>query len=193
LKRRIPPRKFYLQPTLDVAAALLGKVLAHQTPDGLTAGIIVETEGYLGPADAACHSARGRTPRTEAMFGPPGHAYVYFTYGMHYCFNVVTQPEGVAEAVLIRALEPLEGIEIMRKRRRLDDPAALASGPARLCVALGIDKRSNGADLTCPPLWIEDRSLDAGKIVWRPRIGISQAREHLWRCYIEGNRFVSKK
>ena len=193
MKRRILPRKFYLQPTLDAAAALLGKVLVHETPDGTLAGIIVETEGYLGAEDAACHSARGRTPRTEAMFGPPGHAYVYFTYGMHYCFNVVTRPKGVAEAVLIRALEPLEGIEIMQRRRMVGNPLALTSGPAKLCVVMGIDRRLNAADLIRPPLWIEDRAIDACRVVWRPRIGISQAKEHLWRCYIEGNRFVSKK
>jgi len=172
---------------------LLGKVLVHESPGGTTAGIIVETEGYLGPDDAACHSARGRTPRTEVMFGPAGHAYVYFTYGMHYCFNVVTREDGIPEAVLIRALEPLEGVELMKRRRgrqRLED---LASGPAKLCVAMGIDRASNGLDLCRSPLYVEDRGVQAAEVVWRPRIGIRAATEHLWRAYIAGNPHVSKK
>ena len=186
-------RRFYLQDTLEAARQLLGKVLVHETSEGRVAGIIVETEAYLGPDDPACHSARGCTPRTEVMFGPPGHAYVYFTYGMHYCFNAVTQPRGVAEAVLIRALEPLEGIELMRKRRKRERLAELTSGPAKLCVAMAIDTNSNGHDLTRPPLYIEDREIEPGEIVWRPRIGITVGTEHLWRCYISGNPFVSKK
>ena len=184
---------FYRRPTLEVTRQLLGKVLAHETPAGVAAGIIVETEAYMGADDPACHSARGLTPRTEVMFGPAGHAYVYFTYGMHYCFNAVTQPRGVAEAVLIRALEPLDGVELMKERRRRDKPADLASGPAKLCVALGIDKTCNGTDLTHPPLYIEDREIEPEPVVWRPRIGIRAGTEHLWRCYIRGNPFVSKK
>jgi len=190
---KILPHKFYLRPTLDVARELLGKVLVHEAAEGETAGIIVETEAYMGADDPACHSARGLTPRTEVMFGPAGHAYVYFTYGMHYCFNAVTQPRGVAEAALIRALEPLDGAELMHKRRDRSRLTDLTSGPAKLCVAMGIDKACNGLDLTRPPLYIEDREIEPGEIVWRPRIGIRVATEHLWRCYIKGNPFVSKK
>jgi len=190
---KLLPRKFYLQPTLEVTRQLVGKVLVHETPEGVAAGMIVEAEAYMGASDPACHSARGLTARTEVMFGPPGHAYVYFTYGMHYCFNTVTQPRGVAEAVLIRALEPLEGVELMRRRRGRANPVDLTSGPAKLCAALGIDKACNGAGLSRPPLYVEDREIDPGELVWRPRIGIRLAVEHLWRCYIKGNPFVSKK
>ena len=190
---RILTRKFYRRPTLEVARLLLGKVLVHESPEGTTAGMIVETEGYLGPEDAACHSARGCTARTEVMFGPAGHAYVYFTYGMHYCFNVVTREKGIAEAVLVRALEPLEGADLMRKRRGKQHLADLASGPAKLCVAMGIGRAENGHDLCSRPLYIEDRGIEPGEVVWRPRIGIRVATEHLWRACIAGNAHVSKK
>lgn len=190
---KILPHGFYLQPTLEVTRRLLGKVLVHETRQGPAAGMVVEAEAYMGPGDPACHSARGLTPRTEVMFGPPGRAYVYFTYGMHYCFNVVTQPPGAAEAVLIRALEPMEGVGLMRKRRGRDQLAELTSGPAKLCVAMGIDKKCNGADLARPPLYLEDREIDPGEVVWRPRVGIRVGTQHLWRCYIKGNPFVSKK
>ena len=194
MKPKLLPRTFYLQPTLDVARLLLGKVLVHETAEGRCCGIIVEAEGYLGADDAACHSARGLTPRTKVMFGPPGHAYVYFTYGMHYCFNVVTQPEGVAEAVLVRALEPIEGIDMMRKRRGTGELTALTSGPGKLCQAMKIDKHCNGLDLVSRThCHIEDRGISPGKIVWATRVGIRVAAEHRWRCYVEGNRFVSRK
>jgi len=191
---QILPRSFYLQPTLDVARQLLGKVLVHRTAEGVCSGIIVETESYLGPEDAACHSARGRTARTEVMFGPPGHAYVYFTYGMHYCFNAVTQPEGVAEAVLVRAVEPLEGIELMRSRRGTDNLRALASGPGKLCQAMAIGRHCNGADLTRKDHFhIEDRGIVVEDVVWARRVGIRMAAEHEWRCYVKNSRFISKR
>lgn len=193
MRARILPKSFYLQPTLEAARELLGKVLVHETREGRCAGAIVEAEAYLGPADPACHSARGCTPRTSAMFGPEGHAYVYFIYGMYFCFNVVTQPAGVAEAVLVRALQPLEGLDLMRRRRGVEKLSALASGPGKLCAAMGITRACNGLDLTRPPLWIEDRGAPPGEVVWRPRVGINVATEHPWRCYLKGNRFVSKQ
>jgi DNA-3-methyladenine glycosylase len=173
------PRAFYLAPTLVVARRLLGKVLVHETADGVVAGRIVETEAYRGPADRAAHSRDGhRSARNEVMYGPPGHAYVYFIYGMHHCVNVVTQPAEVPEAVLIRALEPVAGLPLMRVRRRL--PAApawrLCRGPGALCQALGIDRRHNGMDLVRGPLTIRAARVVPGRLVARtPRIGVGYA------------------
>jgi DNA-3-methyladenine glycosylase len=149
-----------------VARDLLGKVLVH----GPTAGIIVETEAYLGREDLAAHSARGVTDRTRVIFGPPGHAYVYFIYGMYECLNLVCEPEGVPGCVLIRALEPIAGSEIMRARRRSDD---LASGPGKLTIAMGITRRQNGADVTRGDLVVRE-GLAHVDIVVTPRIGITK-------------------
>src|SRR5689334_8216577 len=138
------PRSFYAQPTLQVARQLLGKYLVREHPDGKTAGKIVETEAYAGPHDLACHAAKGRTARTEVMFGPPGHAYVYFIYGVYYCLNIVTEETGHASAVLIRAVEPVEGVELIQRRRKTSELRKLASGPGKLCLAMSIDKALNG-------------------------------------------------
>jgi DNA-3-methyladenine glycosylase len=180
---------------------LLGKVLVHRAPEGTTSGIIVETEAYLGPADRAAHSYGGRlTPRTRAMFGPPGRAYVYFVYGMHYCFNVVAAGEGEPEAVLVRALEPVEGIELMTSRRRLPlrtraDLLRLTSGPGRLCAALGLDLTHYGADLTGDRLFLEEgRPVAPAEVVASPRVGVGHAAEWAarpWRFSLAGNPFVS--
>lgn len=189
-------RAFYNRDTLAVARELLGKRLVRQVGGARLAGRIVETEAYTED-DAACHASRGRTPRTEVMFGPPGHAYVYFIYGMHYCFNVVTEAEGTAAAVLIRALEPIEGVDEMLIRRQGRGGAALTDGPARLCYALGIDRTLNGVDLvTSKVLWIEDDQAVPGvQIAHGPRIGVHGDERALsveWRFWLRGNEYVSR-
>lgn len=190
------PRAFYEQPTLTVARALIGKTLARQTPDGLVTGAIVETEGYIAAIDPAAHAYRGKTQRNSTMFGPPGHAYVYFTYGMHYCMNVVTEREGEAAAVLIRAVEPREGIALMRARRgaAIAD-RDLARGPGRLCAAFDLTTADDGTDLLGADLWIAETPDLAAPlpIAATPRIGISRAVDLPWRYVVVGNRYVSAK
>ncbi|MBS3089760.1 DNA-3-methyladenine glycosylase [Candidatus Pacearchaeota archaeon] len=186
--------KFYLQPTIEVAKQLLGCILVHETEEGLMAGKIVETEAYLQD-DPACHAYRGQTKRNETMFGLPGRAYIYFTYGMYHCFNVVTQPKGVGEAVLIRALEPLRGIDIMKINRKIEDIKNLCSGPAKLVIAMGIDKNYNGISLASGNLTIHKREikLSEDKIFATTRIGISRGQEMPLRFYIKNNEFISSK
>jgi DNA-3-methyladenine glycosylase len=188
---------FYYQPTLQVAQGLLGQQLVRVVGGQRLSGLIVETEAYIGETDKACHASRGRTLRTEVMYGPPGHAYVYFIYGMHHCFNVVTEQEGFPAAVLIRALEPLEGLELMRRHRpgRPDDQ--LTNGPGKLCAALAIDRTRNSVDLcTSQVFFIEEGQTIADEaIATSSRIGIRSdevARSRLWRFYIKGNRCVSR-
>lgn len=187
---KILKQDFYLQPTLKVAQQLIGKILYRKVNGRVLSGKIVETEAYL-KNDPACHASRGMTERNKVMFGEAGRAYVYFTYGMHHCFNIVTQKEGVAEAVLIRAVEPLEGIEIMRKNRKL--PTAnceLTNGPAKLCQAFGIDKRLNGVDMTKGDFVILD-SKNKEKIKKATRIGITEYMGKLWRFH-NNSEFVSR-
>jgi DNA-3-methyladenine glycosylase len=168
--------------------------LRHETPDGKAGGIIVETEAYLGPGDDASHARRGPTPRSGIMFGAPGKAYVYFTYGMHFMFNVVTEKEGRAGAVLIRALEPNSGLELMRKRRGLSGKSSLTDGPGKLTRALGITLKQNGTDLTIGPLGIwkmqQEKRPD---ILATPRVGVVGSVENHWRFLIEDNPHVSGK
>ena len=186
----ILPRAFYARPTLEVARELIGKVLVHDTRSGLTSGIIVETEAYIGEADPACHAAPGPTARNEPLYGPPGIAYVYLNYGIHSLINAVTEPAGAPAAVLIRALEPLEGEPLMRRRRarngtrRREDLswAELCRGPGNLTKALGISTKHNRLDLTGGPLRIEDRGVPARDVIWGTRVGISVGLEHPWRC-----------
>lgn len=186
----ILPRAFFERSAVEVARALLGKILLH----GRTGGMIVEVEAYLGEQDRAAHASRGLTPRTRVLFGPAGRAYVYFVYGMHECLNVVAEPDGVPGCVLIRALEPLTGIALMRKRRpaarRLED---LTSGPGKLTAALGITRRLYGADLTQPGPFTLRRWLREPQfgIAASPRIGIRHATEWPLRFFMAGNRFVS--
>jgi DNA-3-methyladenine glycosylase len=189
-------RTFYAQPTLAVARELLGKYLVRKHPDGKTVGRIVETEAYVGPKDLACHASRGRTARTEIMFGPAGFAYVYFIYGFYYCLNIVTEKKDFPSALLIRAVEPLDGIEMMKVRRRTETLHNLASGPGKLCQAFAIDKSLNGADVCAGVLYIEDRGEPSPKILATPRIGVDYAgkwKDKRWRFLIRGNGFVSKR
>ena len=191
--RPLPP-SFYDRPTEDVARDLLGAVLEHRTPDGAARGRIVETEAYLGPHDPACHAAAGLTARTRTLHGPPGTAYVYFIYGMHWCFNAVTREDGHGSAVLIRALEPLAGVDLMRQRRGVDRDVDLTSGPARLCDALGLTRAADGLRLDRGPLRIlHGITVPDEEIVVSPRIGIRKAAEWPLRFYIRDNRFVSRR
>ena len=177
------PADFYRQDTLTVARSLLGMHLVREVDGVRRSGRIVETEAYQGPEDRAAHSWRGRTPRTEVMFGPPGHAYVYLIYGIWHCLNLVTAAEGVPHAVLLRALEPLEGL------------ALRTSGPGLLCRALDIDRRLNGADLTGPMLWIERAPQSAPVRIGRSaRIGVEYAGDWArrpWRFFDRDSPFVS--
>src|SRR6266850_3965269 len=187
-------RDFYLRDPAVVARDLLGKRLMRETSAGLCGGRIVEVEAYLSRRDPACHASRGMTLRNAAMFGPPGHAYVYMIHH-RWCLNAVTEPAGVPSAILIRAIEPLDGLDLMHQRRRTDIVRDLARGPARLCEALAIDRTYNGWDLTAGrELWIADdpqlntEQLRIGK---SRRIGISSAQRRLLRFYVEDNRYVS--
>ena len=184
-------RAFYERLTVEVARNLLGQVLVSITPEGSTAGRIVETEAYLGADDPASHAARLRTGRVEAMWGEPGIAYVYRSYGIHAMLNVVTEPLGKTGAVLIRALEPVIGVDLMRARRGLDDERLLCSGPGKLCQALGIALEMHGTDLvTSDRLWISP-SETPHDVSASGRIGISRGQEHPWRFWVTGNPHVS--
>lgn len=194
---------FYDRPTLDVARDLIGKLLVHHTPSGRTSGLIVEVEAYIGESDPACHAAPGRTRRNAPLYGPPGIAYVYLNYGMHYLVNAVTEAVDAPAAVLIRALEPREGIDLMRRRRArgTSKPAkalpehGLCRGPGNLTKALGISLEQNGASLTGSRLVIEDVGVtlpaDGMPLAWGPRIGISVGTESPWRCFVAGHPCVS--
>ncbi len=182
------PRAFYERATVEVARDLLGKVLVH----GPAAGIIVETEAYLGGDDLASHSARGLTARTRVIFGPPGHAYVYFIYGMYECLNLVAEPAGQAGCVLIRALEPAAGIEIMRRRRGARQDREIASGPGKLTLAMAITRAHNGADVTRGSLVVREPAEPRHvEIAVTPRIGITKCADLPLRFLVRGNRFVS--
>jgi len=203
---RVPlSRRFYDRPTLDVAHDLIGKVLVHIRRGVLTSGVIVEVEAYIGESDPACHAAPGRTRRNAPLYGPPGYSYVYLNYGIHSLVNVVTEAEHRPAAVLIRALQPLEGVGTMRRRRaramrgrRLRDAAdlthaSLCRGPGNLTMAMGISLAENELDLTGNRLYVEDRRLAVGPIRWGPRIGIRVGTELPWRAFVGGHEAVSKQ
>jgi DNA-3-methyladenine glycosylase len=191
---RILRRDFYNRETEIVARELLGTILECRTEDGIASGVIVETEAYIGEHDLACHAAAGRTKRTEPLYGPPGNAYVYFIYGMHWCINAVTRAEGLPSAVLIRALEPLEGLSLMRARRpKARSDRQLTNGPGKLCAALGIDRRMNALPLQRYPLVIRNGVAVADSdVVVTPRIGITQAADWPLRYFVRGNAYVSR-
>lgn len=188
------PRAFYARETTLVARELLGRVLIHASPEGIGAGRIVETEAYRQD-DPASHSYRGQTPRNAPMFGAPGTVYVYIIYGIHWCFNVVTAQEGTGEAALIRALEPLEGIALMERRRNLADLRRLCRGPGSLCAAMEITGALNGADLTQPgTVWIaEGQPVPDPQVVSTQRVGITRAVHYPWRYYVANSRYISRK
>jgi len=199
-------RDFFARDTLTVARELLGQRLVRVLDGKRLSGRIVEAEAYVGDGDRACHASRGRTQRNATMFGPPGHAYVYFIYGMHHCLNAVTEREGYPAAVLIRALEPLEGIEEMRVRRWPEfakgqggrPDVQLTSGPARLCQALEIDRQFDGADLCAPDalLFLEEGfPVPVETIATSPRVGVRGDEVAVtipWRFYIRGSQYVSR-
>lgn len=185
---------FYQRSTSQVAKALLGQILVHETPEGLSSGRIVEVEAYLPKNDPGCHAARGKTPRNSVMFGPPGHAYVYFCYGNHFMFNVVTEKEGVPGAVLIRALEPVKGLDLMIRRRGKfkTEEIDITNGPGKLVQALGIRREHNQKPIFKKPLYLIKGKRNE-KIGVTNRIGLTEGSDLLLRFYLEGNRYVSVK
>lgn len=191
---RIIPRSFYARDTELVARQMLGCILEHDTPDGKASGLIVETEAYLGEHDQACHAAVGRTRRTAPLYGPPGTAYVYFIYGMYWCFNAVTRREGLPSAVLVRALEPLSGIPLMRERRRgAKSDRDLANGPGKLCAALGIGREDNELPLQRGSLVIRaGKTYPDSDIAVTPRVGITRSADWPLRWIVKHNPHVSR-
>lgn len=188
---------FFRQDTVELARKLLGCLLVHRTPDGITGGMVVEAEAYVGAIDKACHAYRNRSERTEVMYHDGGVAYVYFIYGMHYCFNVVTGPAGEGNAVLIRALEPVIGLELMQRQRNTKSVRNLCNGPGKLCQALAISKNEYGLDLCAadsPLRLIRYRHLPDAQIVATPRINVAYAEEAAawpWRFYVKNSPYVS--
>ncbi len=187
-------QSFYSRPTRQVAKDLLGQILVHPTPQGTASGRIVEVEAYLPKNDPSCHAARGMTPRNRVMFGPAGHAYVYFCYGNHYLFNVVTEKNGTPGAVLIRALEPVEGAALMARRRGRVKPGdrGLTNGPGKLVQALGIAKRHDGIPLWKGPVYLR-KAERKGAVGVTTRIGITEGSELPLRFYLKGNPYLSVK
>lgn len=179
-------RRFYARPTLEVAEDLIGRTLFRETAEGAVAGRIVEVEAYLGSADPGSHAFKRRTPRNAVMFGPPGHLYVYFTYGMHYCCNVLTEQDGVAGAVLLRAVEPVQGLELMAARRGTAEPLLLTKGPARLCQAFALARPDNGADLVEGSVWIAARKKMLASLATSARIGLPADLLQPWRIFEPG-------
>jgi DNA-3-methyladenine glycosylase len=186
-------REFYLRPTIKVAHDLLGKFLVYKSGQNLLSARLVEVEAYIGENDPACHAAVGKTKRNKVMYGPGGFSYIYFIYGMYYCLNVVTENEDVPAAVLIRAAEPVEGIELMRQRYDKPDANKLTNGPGKLCKAFNLTRKDNGLDLNGDKLYLENRGHKVSKIERSQRIGIKKGVDKLWRFYDSNSAFVSKR
>ncbi|WFR56016.1 DNA-3-methyladenine glycosylase [Anaerocolumna sp. AGMB13025] len=191
-------REFYERDAVTVARDLLGLTLVHKTMEGITKGIIVETEAYMGTIDAAAHSYKSNpSGRTNVQYGEGGHAYIYLIYGMYYCMNIVTNQVEVPEVVLLRALEPVEGIELMKKRRNTEKILNLCSGPGKLCAAMGIDKENYGMDLCQNQLYLEQEAgYKQSEMIASKRINIDyagEAKDYLWRFTIKDNKYVSVK
>ncbi len=196
MRRRKLGREFYLREGLEAAGMLLGKILVHDSPDGLTAGRIVELEAYMGESDKGCHAYGGRrTARTEIMYAEGGYAYVYLIYGMYCCMNVIVGGKDIPHCIFLRALEPVEGIELMKKRRGTDRLRNLCGGPGKLCIAMGIDRSLYGEDLCGSRLWLEDDGFSP-EIICGRRINIDYAGEDAekdWRFAVKGSQFLSAK
>ena len=190
-------RDFYLCDGLEAAGKLLGKILVNDSPEGLTAGRIVELEAYMGENDRGCHAYGGRrTTRTEIMYAEGGHAYVYLIYGMYCCMNIIVNRENIPHCIFLRALEPVEGIELMKRRRGTDNLRQLCSGPGRLCIAMGIDKSLYGEDLCGECLWLEDDGFVPPGIIRGRRVNIDYAGEDAerdWRFAVRGSHYISSK
>ncbi len=186
---------FFNRPTLEVLEDLIGMILVRKSKASSATGIIVEAEAYCGEDDPASFAFRGRTKRSERLYGPPGRAFVYLTYGRHHMLNIVTEREDFPAAVLIRAVEPREGIAMMAKRRKTDNLLQLCSGPAKLCQAFDIDLSLNGVQLYSPKsmLLIEEGERSKSELAWKPRIGIREGKDRLWRAYVKDSSFVSYK
>ncbi len=191
----ILPASFYSRSTLKVLEDLIGKVLVRKSEEGLTSGVIVEAEAYTGEDDPASYAFSGRTKRSEIMYGPPGRAFIHFTYGMHHMLNLVTEKKEFPAAILIRALEPREGISLMKKRRQTEELLNLCSGPAKICQAFGIDRSYNGLSLSSSrsPILIKEGEERKEELIWTSRIGIGEGKERLWRAYLKGSPFISVK
>lgn len=196
----ILPADFYERPTLEVARELIGKVLVYRSTHGTASGLIVEAEAYIGETDPACHASAGRTRRNAPLYGPPGLAYVYLNYGMHHLVNAVTESDGYPAAVLIRALEPLEGLSLMRRRRsrapwrkgkRAPADRELCRGPGNLSRALGITLDDNLRSMSRGPLTVRDEGIATGPTVWSHRIGLRVGTDRLWRASVRGHPCVS--
>lgn len=185
-------RRFFQRYTPTVAKELIGCLLVRNIDGETLSGMIVETEAYRGREDPASHAYRGRTPRNETMFGPPGHAYVYFTMGMHYCLNITTEPAGKAAAVLLRAIEPTAGMELMAKNRGVADVQRLASGPGNLTKAMAIDRSLNGEDFVTSDRLFVESGRPGASIMASSRVGVSAGKSNHWRFFLEGSRFVSR-
>lgn len=192
MAKRIP-RSFYNRPTLTVAEELIGQRVVYESPEGRLSARIVEVEAYIGQDDPACHAARGKTARNAVMFGAPGHAYIYFIYGMYYCLNFVTEQTGDAAAVLLRAAEPEEGLALMASRSTSDRPEQMLNGPGKFCRAFGLTQQQNGLDLVDSRLYLERINGGAPRIETSPRIGIRVGTEHCWRFFDADSNAVSKR